>query len=262
MREFERRDRWLALAEADRGTLAAALMTAAELALDQEDALRAIASVERLHSRGMRHIQALRVALRAYEQAADWPRVLQTLRLLEKRDVLHPAAIRGLRARACRALIAARAGDLEGLRALWGQWRAVERDLPEVVDAAAAAFAQAGDPGFARRLVESALAQGYTPRLVHAYAALDAVPAVERLQQAERWRAEQGDDPDLTLALGRICMAASLWGKAADYLGRSLSAREDRAAHLALAELAERLGKPDEAASHYRAAARWRASAD
>jgi HemY protein len=262
MREFERRDRWLALAEADRGTLQAGLMTAAELALDQQDAPRAIASIERLHSRGMRHIQALRVALRAYEEAADWPRVLQTLRLLEKRDVLHPAAIRGLRTRACRALIAGRAGDLEGLRALWGQWRAVERELPEVIDAAAAAFAQAGDPGFARRLIETALGQAYAPRLVHAYAALDAVPAIERLQQAERWRAEQGDDPDLTLALGRICMAASLWGKAADYLGSSLAAREDRATRLALAELAERLGKPDEAAAHYRVAARWRPSAD
>ncbi len=261
MREFERRDRWLALAESDRGTLQAGLMTAAELALDQQDAPRAIASIERLHSRGMRHIQALRVALRAYEEAADWPRVLQTLRLLEKRDVLHPAAIRGLRTRACRALIAGRGGDLEGLRALWAEWRAGERELPEVVDAAAAAFAQAGDPPLARRLIEAAIAEGYAPRLVHAYAALDAVPAIERLQQAERWRVEQGDDPDLTLALGRICMAASLWGKAADYLGRSLAAREDRASHLALAELADRLGKPDEAAVHYRAAARWRSSA-
>ena len=82
MREFERRDRWLALAETDRGTLHAGLMSGAELALEEQDAARAIHGIERLHSRGMRHIHALRVALRAYEQAGDWPRVLRVLRLL------------------------------------------------------------------------------------------------------------------------------------------------------------------------------------
>jgi len=263
MREAERRDRWLAVAEDDRGALHAALMSTAELALEDQDAPRAIASVERLHSRGMRHIHALRVALRAYEQAGQWPQLLQTLRLLEKRDVLHPAAIRGLRVRACRALLAARAGDPAGLQAQWGEWRVAEQELAEVVEAAAAAFAAVGDIALARRLIESALAREFAPRLLHAYAALDGVPALERLQLAERWREQHGEDPDVNLAIGRLCMAGSLWGKASDHLGRSLAAREDRAVHLALAELAERVNDEVQAAVHYRAAARWRpATAD
>lgn len=262
MREFERRDRWLALAETDRGTLHAGLMSGAELALEEQDAARAIHGIERLHSRGMRHIHALRVALRAYEQAGDWPRVLRVLRQLEKRDVLHPAAIRGLRVRACRTLIGLRGDDAEGVRAFWQELRAEERELPEVAEAAALAFARAGDAAQARRLLESALAAGFSARLLHAHAGLTEVPALERLQQAERWREQHGDDPDITLALGRLCTAESLWGKAADYLGRSQAARDDRAVRLALAELAERTGEADEAARHYRAAALWRAPAD
>ncbi len=262
MREAERRDRWLVVAEEDRGALHAALMSTAELALEDQDPARAIAGVERLHSRGMRHIHALRVALRAHEQAGQWREVLNTLRQLEKRDVLHPAAIRGLRVRACRALIAARAGDRAGLQAQWGEWRASEQELAEVVETAASAFAGAGDAPFARRLLETALAREFAPRLLHAYAALDGVPALERLQLAERWREQHGDDPDVNLALGRLCMAGSLWGKAADYLGRSLAAREDRAVHLALAELAERVGDAAQAAAHYRAGARWRPAGD
>ena len=258
MREFERRDRWLAQAEDERGSAPAELMTTAELALEEQDAGRAIASIERLHSRGMRHIHALRVALRAYEQAEDWQRVLQVLRQLEKRDVLHPAAIRGLRVRACRALIARRTGDAPGLRAQWSDLREGERDLPEVLEAASLAFAQAGDIGFGRRLLESALTRDFAPRLLHAYAALPDVPARERLQQVERWRDAHGDDPDITLALGRLCITESLWGKAADYLGRSLAARESVAVHLALAELAEQVEQPQEAARHYRSAARLR----
>jgi HemY protein len=258
MREFERRDRWLAQAEEDRASAPAELMTTAELALEEQDAARAIASIERLHSRGMRHIHALRVALRAYEQAEDWQRVLQVLRQLEKRDVLHPAAIRGLRVRASRALIARRAGDAPGLRSQWNDLRDGERDLPEVLEAAALAFAKAGDIGFGRRLLESALTRDFAPRLLHAYAALPDVPARERLQQVERWRDTHGDDPDITLVLGRLCITESLWGKAADYLGRSLAARESVAVHLALADLAEQVEQPQEAARHYRAAARLR----
>jgi HemY protein len=260
MREFDRRDRWLVQAEADPGTAHAELMTTAELALEDQDSARAIASIERLHSRGMRHIHALRVAVRAYEEAGDWLRVLHVLRQLEKRDVLHPAAIRGLRVRACRALIARRAGDAAGLRAQWADLRAAERELPEVLDAAANAFAQAGEPVFARRLLEAELARSFSPRLLHAYAALVDVPARERLQQVERWREAHGDDADITLALGRLCTAESLWGKAADYLGRSLAARDDLAVRLALAELADKMTRPDEAARHYRAAALMRTS--
>ncbi len=261
MRETERRDRWLAQAETDRGSMHAELMTTAELALEEQDAARAIASIERLHSKGMRHIHALRVALRAYEQADDWDHVLQVLRQLEKRDVLHPAAIRGLRVRACRVLLSRRAGDAEGLRSQWSQLRAGERDLPEVIEAAALAFAQAGESQHARRLLEAGLAQEFSPRLLHAYAGLAEVSARERLQQVERWREEHGDDADITLALGRLCMAESLWGKAADYLGRSVASRDDVQVQLALADLAERVGKMGDAALHYRAAARWKAVA-
>ena len=51
-------------------------------------------------------------------------------------------------------------------------------------------------------------------------------------------------------------MASQIWGKARSYLEESLK-REPRAdVHLALAELYEKLEKPDEAAAQYRRAAR------
>jgi HemY protein len=256
MREFDRRDRWLDLAEVDPGSAHAGLMTAAELALEEQDPLRAIAAIERLHGKGLRHIHSLRVALRAYEQSEDWARVLQVLRQLEKRDALPPAAVRGLRVRACRALFARSAGDAAGVRELWSSLRAAERELPETVEAAAAAHAASGDQGAARRLIEQAGAAEFSPMLLPLYAALDAVPARERIQRAEQWRMSHGDDPDLLLALGRMCMSESLWGKAEEYLERSLQARASVAAHVALGELSEALSRPDAAASHFRSAAR------
>lgn len=256
MREFERRDRWLEVAEHDRGSANAGLMTVAELALEEGDPARATAAIERLHSRGLRHIQSLRLALRAYEQSEDWSRVLQALRQLEKRDALPEAAIRGLRVRACRALFARSAGDGAATRELWSSLRAAERELPEAVEAAAAALAAGGEHEPARRLIESAMAVEFSPMLLPVYASLDRVPARERIQRAEQWRTRYGDDPDLTLALGRMCIAGALWGKAEEYLDRSLSVRPGVAAHLARAELAEALDRQEDAAAHWRSAAR------
>ena len=262
MRETERRDRWLALAEGDRASTYAELMTSAEMALEEHDPARAIEAIERLHSRGLRHIQSLRVALRAFEQSEDWPRALQVLRQLEKRDALHPAAVRGLRVRALRALLARSTGDSGTLRHLWADLRPAERALPEVVEAAASAFAQSGEQDQARRILEAALDVELSARLLALYASLDGVSTRERLQQAERWRNQHGDDPELSLALGRLCMAESLWGKAEEFLTLSLAGAESGAAHLALAELCERLDRPADAARHFRASARLAGNTD
>ena len=255
MREFERRDGWLELAEADRVSAQAEKMTAAEFALDEQQPGRALAAIERLHGGGQRHIHSLRAALRAYEQSADWQRVLPVLRQLEKRDALPEPAIRGMRARACRGLFSQSELDAAGVRALLRSLKAAEREMPETVDAAAAAFSRAGDEAQARKLIETAMKDGYSPPLLRRYAALDTIPARERIEFAEEWMSRYGDDGAISLVLGRLCMAESLWGKAEEFLLRSLARTKSAAAHLALAELFETIGRPDDAARHFRAAA-------
>ena len=163
---------------------------------------------------------------------------------------------RGLRVRALRALFARSTGDSGALKQLWSELRPAERALPEVVEAAASAFAQSGEQEQARRILEAALDVELSARLLAQYAALSTVGTRERLQQAERWRGLHGDDPGLSLALGRLCMAESLWGKAEEFLKLSLAGAEAGAAQLALAELFERLDRPQDAARHYRASAR------
>ena len=75
-----------------------------------------------------------------------------------------------------------------------------------------------------------------------------------RFERAERWLREHAEDPLLLATLGRLCMAAELWGKAQNYLEASLSFGPSRAAHLELARLAEREGRVAEAQKHFRSA--------
>lgn len=256
MQEHERRDRWLEVAQGDAGAANALLMTQAELAVEDRRTQEAIEIVERLHERGARHIVSLRTALRAYEQAERWDDVLRTLRLVEKRDALHPAAVRRLRDKAFAALVANKAGDAGALRELWRSLRGEERALPELAAQTAGALADAGALDDARRIVEQAMDAAFAEPLAIAYTRIGGLPLRDRLERLEGWRRRYGDEPALLLALGRVCASEKLWGKAEEYLKLAVRRQPTVSAHAALGGLYEALDRGAEAAEQYRAAAR------
>jgi len=182
--------------------------------------------------------------------------------MLEKRDALPDSVIRALRVRACRGLFSAEGRDVATVREALRELKGFERELPETVEAAASALARAGDQNHARKLIESAMDKEFSAILLAAYVGLDQIPARERIEHAERWLARYGDEGALTLALGRLCMNAALWGKAEEFLRRSLLRAETVSGHLAMAELNEALERPEDALGHYRAAALLRAKSD
>jgi HemY protein len=260
MQEHDRRDRWLADATADANASNAVLMTQAEIAVEEQRPLDAIRIVERMHAGGARHLSGMRTLLRAYEQAERWEDVLHTLRLLEKREALHPAAAARLRGRAFNELLVRRAGDAAAIRELWRGLRADERRLPELAAPTVLALAAANATPEARKIAEQALDAAYSEPLLLAYATLSQVPARDRLERIEGWRNRYGDEPLLLLVLGRTCIAEKLWGKAEDYLKRVVRAEPTVAAHAALAELYEVTDRAEEAAVEYRAAAKLAAA--
>jgi HemY protein len=256
MQEQDRRDKWLVDAGGDANAANALLMTQAEIAVDEQRPLEAIAILDRLHAKGARHIASLRTLLRAYEQAERWEDVLHTLRLLEKRDALHAAAIARLRIRAYSELLARKAGEAAAIRDLWRSLRPDERKLPELAAPTVRALADAGAPEEARKIAEQVMEAGYSDRVIAAYGELSGLALRDRLERIEGWRNRYGDEPQLLLTLGRICAAEKLWGKAEDYLKRVARAQPSAAAHAALADLYESTGRAEEAAAEYREAAR------
>lgn len=255
MREQARSEQWLLQAEGVPALRAATLTTRAELATERRDATAALAAVEALHKGGARHIHALRIALRAAEQAGSWAQVLRLLPQLEKREALHPVVAQRLRVNAYRALFPAQGADLAELRKLWAGVPAPERLNAEIAGAAADAFRGAGDPERAARILEAALDHDWSEALVRRYAALDEVPPRERLARAESWQLAHGETPAWLRLMGELCLVEQLWGKAQENLERALARQPDAATHLALARLHEATGRPELAATHFRASA-------
>ena len=80
------------------------------------------------------------------------------------------------------------------------------------------------------------------------------VKGVGQIEQAEKWLKLHSDDAGLLLALGKLCLSRELWGKAQNYLDASNSLAPSSAAYTALAKLAEKLNKDDDASRYYKRA--------
>lgn len=255
LHDGERRERWLELAVSEKTSINGALMVRAELAVEDQRPTDALEAVTRLHSRGARHIQALRLALRAHEQLGDWQAVLTTVRQLDKREALHPSVVRGLKIRAIRELIAQRGDDAHSLQELVASLSGAERDIDEIAETAARALHAAGRFEQAAALLIAILDRRLAERLVPVYASLTPIPARERLRRIEAWRNRHRDHPAFTTAAGRLCAAEGLWGKAEEFLRLAESQAPGRETRSLLAALLERMGRHDEALRYWRLAA-------
>lgn len=260
MTQRERRNVWLAKAQEEPGLKTARLMTSIELLIDGHEEENALEAIKELNSTGTRHIHALRLALKANQRGKNWPEVLRLVRLLDKRNALHPALSRRLRELAYEDLLSKQAHDPDSLRRTWEGIPSEDRAQPFVAERAARAFKSKGMHDEAREVVEKALAVEWDDRLIRAYrdsAAGEGSPALlAQIERCEQWTQTRPNDPELALTLGRLCLRQRLWGKAQRYLEQALSHASDadtvREAHLMLAQLHEALSQPEQASAHYR----------
>ncbi len=260
MREPARRDAWLAGIGHDTNLKTARLMTVTELLVDEHKPEAALEAVAELNASGQRHIHALQWAMKANQQARNWPEVLRLVRTLDKRNALHPALSSRLRELAYESLLSEGGMDAESIRHLWTGVPAADRLQPAIAARAAAAFNARGLHDEARLIVEDALKAGWDERVVRAYrdaAGPEGSPTLlAQIERCEAWLRAHPNDPELALTLGSLCLRQKLWGKAQRYLEGALSDAVDtalvRETHLKLAQLHEALGQQEEANRHYR----------
>ncbi|MFZ6814555.1 heme biosynthesis protein HemY [Undibacterium sp. Rencai35W] len=260
MSQFERRDSWFASIEDDIPHKTARLVSMTELLVDEHKAEQALEAVKELNASGTRHIQVLRWALKANQQAKKWPEVLKLVRTLDKHHALHPALSNRLRELAYEDLLKDHGHDVESIRRVWYEIPANDRKNRFVAFTAAKTFNARGLHEDARAIVEKTLAEEWDDRLMRVYrdasAAEGSAALLSQIDHCERWTEQRPTDPELALTLGTLCLKQKLWGKAQRHMEQALSdaieSRTVREANLKLAQLHEALGQTEEAAQHYR----------
>ena len=256
LRDFSRRDQWLEQSRQSGGEWhVAQAMTRAELLLDERRYDEARSVLRELHASGPRHVAGLFLMLRAEQGLANWEEVLRIANALEKHDAMPPEALDSVRVNARVALLSRAPQDKDSLQRQWEITPRSDRVRAKVAGTAARAFMQLGDCRKAHRIIEDALERGWDAALALLYGECFDRDALERLERAEKWLKERPGETELLLTLGRLCVQRELWGKAQSYLEASLATRPTPEAHIALARLHDRLGRPEDAARHFRASA-------
>lgn len=252
-RAFARRDDYLARAERLAPQQAIArLMTQADLLLESRQPQTAMPVVQALKTLAGKHVGVLRLELKAQQLAKNWDQVLLLLPQLEKRDGIDAVQAEQLRINAHIENIKRRAHQAEELKAYWTRLSSQEKTNSKIALTAARYFLAMGGAKEACEILEDSLAKHWDSDLVELYGQCVDKDVVKQIERAENWLKEHPRDPHLLLALGRLCARQELWGKAQSYVEASLSLETTRAAHLALAQLLEKMNKTDEACKHYR----------
>jgi HemY protein len=243
-----------------------ARLLAAEWALDDRDAPRALRLLGELPMGVARRTHALRLKLQAARLGRQAQEALKTARLLMKHQALSDVAAVGLlRSLAFEALDTVH--DLDQLRRLWSGFDAADRRDPFVAARAATRAVTLGAADDARAwlrpLFERIADLAPEERAIVAEALALAVPGIgaEWLPRVESACATLPRDGSIALAAGSALVERGLWGKARALLevaaaDATLGVPSRRKAWIALAELAAREGDAARAAAAYEAAAR------
>jgi len=256
LHEFDRRDTYLADAEHKTvGESTMRLMAKTEFLLDQKQPQSALNSLKELNDTGMhKHIGALSLELKAQQQARNWEAVLEVTTQLEKRNAIDKAVAAQLRQQAWLEKLRGQMMDMTTLRALWKSIPSELKRRSKIAAAASQAFSKLGDCQSAQQLLAESLNAQWDSDLVALYGECQNENNIPQIEQAERWLKQHTDDAGLLLALGKLCIHQGLWGKAQSYLDASISLEPRRDAYNWLGQLAENMGKHEQALAYFQQA--------
>ncbi len=254
LRDPALRDQWMERLRAAPGEKPAhpqiQALIRAEFALDDHKGEEALNALEPLVAGDRKHVHAMRLMMKAYQQTGRWSDVMRVVRLLENRKALAPLHARAIRERALDALLLDAGCDASLVRSALDLLSDEERAVPSTAKRVAWAWLRVGEPRQARKLVESVLARNWDDALLEPYADCeDDLPA--QLIQVERWIVQRPEGFELAWAKGRLLFKLGRVSEASRALERALSIRPSVRVALLLAEISEQSGD-GAGAKHYR----------
>ena len=253
LKAYDRRDGYLAQAErVAREQPEARLMTQAELLLDQRDYHSALAVLNELQTTTRKNLAALRLELKAQQQAKNWDQVLTLVAQLENRDAIDPIQAAQQKVKAHQENLQRKRGDLASLREYWQKIPGADKTNGKIALAAAQGFQAFKECQTAIDILTHSLEKQWDSDVVRLYGECLGKDELQQIERAENWLKRHPQDASLLQTLGKLCAKRELWGKAQSYLEASLSIEPSVETHLALAQLLEKIGRVDEAGKHYR----------
>jgi HemY protein len=230
-------------------------LTRARMLLNSGARAEALPILESLHARRRRHPQVLELLARCRQELRQWDALQQMLPALRKADVFDEETLEEMQVQIAGGKLRD-AVDPDALQAAWKQLPRAMRREPAVVAIYAEQAGAMERADLAEPVLRQALKHQWNSDLVLRYGDPGAANVALRLKQCEKWLLQYPEDANLHLALGRLCVGESLWGKAREHLVRSLELQPSSVGYEILGQLLERQGELEQAMLCFRNALR------
>lgn len=243
--DLEERDRLLRQAREREPQAELAIgLQQARLQIDRGQYLEARDSLAPLQAKYPKNGEVLLQLQRLQVTLRDWPALIALLPQLRKQQVLRPQEQDDLERKVWIATLdeVPAQGAESAVDAQWQQVPTALKGDTSVVLAYARQLRAIGRDDLAEEVLHITLNRQWDERLVDLYGQLRPRDASRPLHHAEGWLKDRPQDAVLLLALGRLCMNNQLWGKAREYLERSLAHRPSAVTAGELARVAIQLG--------------------
>ena len=251
----DRRDYYLQQASDDAGPASsvAILLTQAELQIAAGQSSQSIATLELLRQKQPDHQAALTLLLNVSADLEDWQRLRELWPEAERLNALPADQLSSLGCRAFSAQLDEAAGtSLEQLDACWQALprRLKQQDRLKNHYVELLAKDPAGHPE-ALRQIQATLKQQWQPAMALLFADIKSEDSLAQMSAVEAWIKQHGEQPELQLLAGQLCLRNKLWGRARSYLESAIKRQPDTRAWFALGQLNEQTGDIKAAAEAY-----------
>jgi HemY protein len=227
-------------------------LTQAEVQLSQGQMEQALATLRHLRGIAPKHAHVLYLLKKLYEKLQSWDDLRDLLPELRRHHVLDPNDLEALEHQVHRMRLATAANQLEQLQQCWDEMPKSLRHAPDLIHDYASQLMQLGAEHEAEQQLREALKKQWDPQLIRLYGQVRGENLNQQLATAELWLKEHEHNPELLLALGRLCLYNQLWGKARSYLEASLGMDARAETYCELGNLVQQLGETEKAAEYFR----------
>jgi len=247
------RDRYLELAAAQKEVSELAVMlTQAQLQIEQGQHDQAQASLTRLHEIAPQHAYVLELYAEQCARTRDYDKLRALIPALYKHSKMKRKRVDTLAAGAWDDAFRRAGTDVEALNQAWKKVPRRLHKQPAVVAPYARYLHAAGADDEAARLVRRVLKREWDPALGLLYGDLKTRDPVVQLANIEKWLKQYGEEPELLLSAGRLCLRNDVVGRARSYFEASLKRQSRPEALLELGRVFEELDEEQEARTAYR----------